>query len=447
MSARRRRNALDLWMNGEYVGAWDQRDDVQTLSYDASWSTSSQGRPLSLSLPLLPEGEAHRGAVVAAYFENLLPDSTLIRGRIRERVHARSTSAFDLLEEIGRDCAGAVQVLPGDQAPPTVRAIVAEPLDEHGIAQLLRGVPTLSAVGLRTDAGFRISLAGAQEKTALLRHAGEWCLPRGATPTTHLFKLPLGLVGHMRADFSSSVENEWLCSEIARGFGLKVAKTEVLMFEDQKALIVERFDRQLSPGGDWWMRLPQEDMCQANGLPPGKKYENDGGPGVPGLMQLLANSETPELDRGDFFRAQLVFWMLAATDGHAKNFSLFIGPRGSFTMTPLYDIMSAYPVMGCGPDQLDPMHASLAMAVVSKNRHYLLSEIQPRHWLQMGKRCGIDAEALVAETVALVPKVLAAAAEALPPGFPAFVSEPIFTGLQRASDGILRLVDLGGDRP
>lgn len=438
MAGRRSRNALDLWMNDERVGIWDQRDDVQTLSYDAAWTGSPQGRPLSLSLPLLPAGEAHRGPVVAAYFENLLPDSALIRGRIRERVRARSTSAFDLLSEIGRDCAGAVQILPPDDEAPTVRAIDADPLDEHGIAQLLRGVPTTTAIGLRPDVGFRISLAGAQEKTALLRHEGNWCLPRGATPTTHLFKLPLGLVGHMRADFSSSVENEWLCSEIVRAFGLKVAKTSVEMFEDQKALVVERFDRQLAPGGDWWLRRPQEDMCQANGLPPDKKYENEGGPGVPALMDLLANSETPELDRRDFFRAQLVFWMLAAIDGHAKNFSLFIGPRGSFSMTPLYDIMSAYPIMGRGANRLDPRQASLAMAVVSKNRHYLLSEIQTRHWLEMGKRCGIDGEALVAETVARVPQVLTAAAAALPPGFPAFVSDSIFAGLQRAAERIAR---------
>lgn len=438
MVKRRSRNALDLWMNGERVGIWDQRDDVQTLTYDASWSRSLQGRPLSLSLPLLPEGESHRGPAVAAYFENLLPDSTLIRSRIRERVRARSSSAFDLLAEIGRDCAGAVQILPQDEEPPTVRAIDAEPLDEHGIAQLLRGIPTVAAAGLRPDAGFRISLAGAQEKTALLWHDEGWCLPRGATPTTHLFKLPLGLVGHMRADFSSSVENEWLCSELVRAFGLKVAKTQVLMFEDQKALVVERFDRELASGGDWWRRLPQEDMCQANGLPPDKKYENEGGPGVPALMELLANSETPELDRRDFFRTQLVFWMLAAIDGHAKNFSLFIGPRGAFKMTPLYDIMSAYPIMGRGPSQLDPKQASLAMAVGSKNRQYLLSEIQPRHWLEMGKRCGIDAEALVAETVDLVPAVLAAATNVLPAEFPKFVSEPIFAGLQRAADRIAR---------
>jgi serine/threonine-protein kinase HipA len=438
MARRRSRNALDLWMNGARVGIWDQRDDVQTLTYDTSWTRSPQGRPLSLSLPLLPDGESHRGPTVAAYFENLLPDSTLIRGRIRERVRARSSSAFDLLAEIGRDCAGAVQILPQDDEPPTVRAIDAEPLDEHGVAQLLRGVSTVAAVGLRPDAGFRISLAGAQEKTALLWHEESWCLPRGATPTTHLFKLPLGLVGHLRADFSSSVENEWLCSEIVRGFGLKVAKTQVLTFEDQKALVVERFDRAIAPAGDWWLRLPQEDMCQASGLPPDKKYENDGGPGVPALMELLANSETPELDRRDFFRAQLVFWLLAAIDGHAKNFSLFIGPRGAFTMTPLYDIMSAYPAMGRGPNQLDPKQARLAMAVVSKNKHYLLSEIQPRHWREMGKRCGIDAEALVAETVDQVPAVLAAAAKALPSGFPAFVSDRIFAGLQRAADRIVR---------
>jgi serine/threonine-protein kinase HipA len=307
---------------------------------------------------------------VAAWFENLLPDSTLIRRRIRERVGARSTAAFDLLAEIGRDCAGAVQFVPAGLAPGDVRRIDAEPLDEAAVARELRAVTAPAAPGRRDDHGFRISLAGAQEKTALLRHQDRWCRPLGATPTTHLFKLPIGRVGNMQADFATSVENEWLCSEIVRAFGLDIARAHVATFEDQKVLVVERFDRRLSADGRWWLRLPQEDFCQANGLRPDARYEADGGPGVPALMGLLANSEAADRDRDAFFRAQLVFWLLAATDGHAKNFSLFLGPRGAFRMTPLYDVLSVYPVLGRGRNQLDPRDAKLAMAVVGRNRHY-----------------------------------------------------------------------------
>lgn len=424
-------------MNGERVGAWTQRGDSHVLTYDSSWSASPDGRPLSLSLPLLPVGGVHRGAAVSAYFENLLPDSSQIRRRLRERFSARSTAAFDLLAEIGRDCVGAVQLLPAGADPGDVRRIDAEPLNEQGVAQQLRGVATVAGLGQRADAGFRISLAGAQEKTALLRHEGAWCLPRGSTPTTHLFKLPLGRVGAMQADFSSSVENEWLCSEIVRAFGLAIARAEMGRFEDQKALLVERFDRRLAPGGRWWLRLPQEDLCQAHGLSPEARYEVDGGPGVPAVMQLLSASESADSDRHAFFKAQMLFWLLAATDGHAKNFSLHLGPRGSFRMTPLYDVMSVYPVLGRGRNQIDAHQASLAMAVVSKNRHYALHDIQPRHWLEMGRRCGVDAHAIAGELCAQAPAAIAAVSAMLPTDFPDAVSEPIFAGLAKAASGLI----------
>lgn len=437
MARARALRRLDLWMNGERVGAWAQRGDSHVLTYDSSWSASPDGRPLSLSLPLLPAGGVHRGAAVSAYFENLLPDSSQIRRRLRERFSARSTAAFDLLAEIGRDCVGAVQLLPAGADPGDVRRIDAEPLNEHGVAQQLRGVATVAGLGQRADAGFRISLAGAQEKTALLRHEGAWCLPQGSTPTTHLFKLPLGRVGAMQADFSSSVENEWLCSEIVRAFGLAIARAEMGRFEDQKVLLVERFDRRLAPGGRWWLRLPQEDLCQAHGLSPEARYEVDGGPGVPAIMQLLSASESADSDRHAFFKAQMLFWLLAATDGHAKNFSLHLGPRGSFRMTPLYDVMSVYPVLGRGRNQIDAHQASMAMAVVSKNRHYALHEIQPRHWLEMGRRCGVDARAIAGELCAQVPAAIAAVSAMLPTDFPAAVSEPIFAGLAKAASGLI----------
>ena len=126
----------------------------------------------------------------------------------------------------------------------------------------------------------RISLAGAQEKTALLWHNGGWMRPHGSTPTTHILKLPLGLVGHRKADLTASVENEWLCMNLLAEFGLPVAQTAILNFGTQKVLGVERFDRRMHPSGKWIMRLPQEDFCQALGVPPHLKYESDGGPGL-----------------------------------------------------------------------------------------------------------------------------------------------------------------------
>ena len=199
------------------------------------------------------------------------------------------------------------------------------------------------------DEDLRISIAGAQEKTALLWHQNQWCKPLGPTPTTHIFKLPLGEVGGMRADFSTSVENEWLCAEIAREFGQPVANCQIAVFGRRKVLVVERFDRRMVDN-TWWARLPQEDFCQVSGIPSEQKYEERWWPRNVRHPRHLRGSDAPEADRNRFLATQLLFWLLAAPDGHAKNFSIFIEPEGRYRLTPLYDIMSAWPVIGDGPN-------------------------------------------------------------------------------------------------
>lgn len=431
------RTALAVWVNGQRVGVWDQtRGSVATFAYDTDWVASAYARPLSLSLPLLPEGGVHRGAVVTAYFENLLPDSQAIRRRIRERTSARSTAAFDLLAEIGGDCVGAAQLLPVGQEPEGLTRIDATALSDSEVAQVLRTVPAAPGLGQRVTADFRISLAGAQEKTALLWDGNAWCQPHGSTPTTHIFKLPLGRVGNMQADLSTSVENEWLCSRVVAAFDIPIAATRMAMFEEQKALIVERFDRRRASEGDWWLRLPQEDLCQAFGLHPDRKYEVDGGPGVLKIMELLLRSADAARDRHLFFKSQVVFWLLAATDGHAKNFSLHLQAGGAFRLTPLYDVLSAYPIMGKGPNRLDPHDAKLAMAVVSKNRHHEIRRILARHWEAMARRCGVDGKAVLTEVVETTAIAVKAVAREIPAGFPDAVATPILQGLSSASDAL-----------
>lgn len=156
-------------------------------------------------------------------------------------------------------------------------------------------------------------------------------MPHGATPTAHILKLPLGLVGGMKLDMRHSIENEWLRAQILAAYGLPVAACQPFYM---KVLAVERFDRAwwVAPQGDRRLvRLPQEDMCQAKGLPPTAKYEADGGPGIDAIFHLMNGSMTREDDRRAFFQAQVLFWMLCATDGHAKNFSLFIRPGGALS--------------------------------------------------------------------------------------------------------------------
>jgi len=444
MVRRSRPQSLGLWMNGAFVGTWRMRPQPGgTLQYDDAWVVSGQGRPLSLSLPFTPGNQAHRGEAVRAYFENLLPDSQDIRERLARRFQAASTDAFALLAEIGRDCAGALQILPGTAAPQAGRLVDAVPLSDAEVAQVLRSGLAPAPPGGGRDDAFRISIAGAQEKTALLWLDGRWHMPQGSIPTTHIFKLPLGLVGNLQFDMRDSVENEWLCSEILHAYGLPVARTQSLQFEDVKVLAVERFDRmwrQEPDGGRWLVRLPQEDMCQATGTPPYLKYEADGGPGMRAIMKVLATSTAPDRDRRIFFQAQVLFWMLRATDGHAKNFSIFLRPGGAYELAPLYDVLSAYPIMGTGANKLSPFKAKMAMAVRTRNTHWKMHEILRRHWLAVGAEHGVltpdgrGADFVIDELLARTPEVIRAVRALLPENFPQNLADSILDGLQGAAD-------------
>lgn len=404
------------------------------LLYDAGWKQSSVGRPLSLSLPFGVGDAPLRGERINHYFDNLLPDSDVIRRRLAARFGIATTEPFDLLAALGRDCVGAVQLLGEDDVPTDLDRIDGTPLSDDDVARVLDQASGV-VVAAGDDDDFRLSLAGAQEKTALLFHDGRWMRPHGATPTTHILKLPLGLVGNKRADLTASVENEWLCLAILRAFGLPAANAEIVQFGAYKVLSVERFDRVLHRDGGWLLRLPQEDFCQALGVPPHLKYESHGGPGVPDLASLLRRSETAREDLDTLFAALIVFWMLAAPDGHAKNFSLRLLPGGRFRLTPLYDVMSIWPVEGDGANQWSWHKAKLAMAVHGKRKHYAMRDITRRHFSAMAEHCllGDIATPIVERLIAMTPQVIESVGAALPAGFQTRVAERILGGLQFAA--------------
>jgi serine/threonine-protein kinase HipA len=426
---------LNLWMNGLQVGHWETTRSGERLVYHDDWISDPQGRPLSLSLPFTPGNQPYRGQIVADYFDNLLPDSEPIRRRIATRYKTGSTAPFPLLAALGRDCVGALQMLPPDEAPRDLTSINGRALSESEIAQLLRGTTSASPLGQDDPLeDLRLSIAGAQEKTALLRHRDRWWLPEGSTPTTHIFKLPLGLVGNMRADMRTSVENEWLCSQIVAAYGLPVARCEIARFDDEKVLIVERFDRRLSSDATWIVRLPQEDMCQATGTSALHKYESDGGPGIEAIMEVLSGSSRAAADRRHFFVTQMIFWLLAATDGHAKNFSIAHLPGNRYEATPLYDVLSAHPIIGAGAGRLAAQKVKLAMAVRGKNVHYLLNQIQRRHWIAQGQRVGFaaaDVEIMIDDLTARTETVIDEVSLLLPEDFPMDVAGSIFEGMRR----------------
>jgi len=426
---------LGVWANGRRVGIWrlPSRGDMEFL-YDSQWIASSEARPLSLSMPIVLDRAPLKGAPVAAYFDNLLPDSDTIRRRLQERFRTDSTRAFDLLYAIGRDCVGAVQLLPPDEAPARIETIEAQPLTDLKVERAIAHSLSASAFDEDRDE-FRISIAGAQEKTAFLRHRNRWCRPLGATPTTHIFKLPLGLIGNRRADMTTSVENEWLCSRILSAYGLPVAPCEIGRFGHSKVLIVERFDRQLHSSGQYWLRLLQEDFCQATGTPPERKYEADGGPGLKDIGRILQGSLEREADLTTVFKAQLLFWMLAATDGHAKNFSIRLLAGGRYRLTPLYDVLSAWPIVGDGGSQIPIKRVKLAMALHSKNTHYRVRDIQRRHFESLATqlRLARDSRSLIDETIEATPRVIADIQEQVPRAFPQRIVDSILQGLGRSA--------------
>ncbi|MHB1123185.1 MAG: type II toxin-antitoxin system HipA family toxin [Ramlibacter sp.] len=442
MGRRSHSQSLGLWANGEYVGRWTITRGDTELQYDPGWVSSANGRPISLSLPFTLNNQPLKGDHVAHYFEGLLPDSDAIRKRVAARFKTGSTEAFDLLAAIGRDCVGALQLLPDGEEPSGVGQIDGVVVDEEAIERHLLEVvtPDRFAGAKDPDDDFRISLAGAQEKDAFLWWDGRWMKPRGATPTTHIFKLPLGLVGGRQADFSTSVDNEWLCLRLFKAYGLPTAEARIAAFGKQRVLVVERFDRTLSSDGTRLLRLVQEDFCQATGTSPLLKYENEGGPGLRQLFTLVQQSLDAESDLRTVMASQILFWMLRAPDGHAKNFSIQLqaGAAGRFRLTPMYDVMSAYPVLGDGPNQWAAQDLKLAMALLGKNRHYHMHNIQRRQFNSTARKVGFgeNAEPLLKELVARTPEVVAQVQAQLPQGFSQQVADKVLEGLQSAAQAL-----------
>ncbi len=420
-------------MNGRLVG-WLRKAASGAIDfrYDESWLVWEHGFPVSLSMPL--REDAYIGDPVVAVFDNLLPDNFDIRDKMAARTQANGSDTFSLLSAVGRDCVGAMQFLPEGEDPGPAGAIDGHAIDDDGISKILANLGT-TPLGVGAHEAFRISLAGAQEKTALLYWKDEWHIPYGKTATTHILKPQIGRLGN-GVDHSLSVENEHLCMRLISTLGLPVADTRMEKFGEKKTLVVERFDR-LWTKDQRLLRLPQEDCCQALSMPSAKKYESDGGPGLTELLDLFMGSDEPTRDRKMIMKTAVVFWLLAATDGHAKNFSLFLHPRGGFSLTPFYDVMSIQPNFDA--HQLRQRDMKISMAV-GKNRHYVVSEIIPRHFLQTAAACNMG-ESVVREIFdELLDRgeaTISSVENDLPPDFP----ESLFMSITEGFRGRLRLLE------
>jgi len=425
---------LVAYMNGELVGTLEKhKNGAHTFQYDKNWITNAMTRPLSLSLKLqLP---AITADAVINYFDNLLPDSPQVRDRIVARYKASSKQPFDLLKEIGKDSVGAITLLP-PEIPYKKAPLNYEVLDGKKLEAVLSAYKCDIPLGmLEEEEDFRISVAGVQEKTALLFVDRQWCIPKGNTPTTHIIKLPIGEIQQANAtlDLKDSVENEYLCIELARALGFAVPNVNIIKTDNIKALAVERFDRRWTKDRAGLLRLPQEDICQVFGMPSSIKYESQGGPGIAQIMALLMGSSNALEDRYNFMRFQVFQWLIGATDGHAKNFSIYIDKGGSYRLTPFYDILSAYPLLG--GKGLNIRKLKLAMGLkATKGKKYEISKILPRHFLDTAKAVNFSQDTMqeiIDEMKEALPKAMLQVRATLPEDFPKHIADSIFENTQK----------------
>ena len=374
-------------MTGELVALLDgkevgrvRRDARGRLAfiYNDEWRKAADAYPLSLSMPL--GAKEHGRSVIEAFLWGLLPDNERVLDRWAAKFQVSARNVFALISQVGEDCAGAVQFVTPDRlsAMRSGKEDKVEWLDESDIAKRLQALRADHAAWrLPRDTG-QFSLAGVQPKTALLLQNGRWGIPSGRLPTTHILKPPTGR-------FDGHAENEHICLMLARSFGMPTAQSKVMRFKDEIAIVIERYDRQHK--GNDIVRIHQEDICQARGIMPTKKYQNEGGPSAFDIIELLRTYSTDRQDDLGTFVAALGFnWLIAGTDAHAKNFSLLLGGR-RVRLAPLYDVASILPY-----DEFDLRKVKLAMKIGGE---YKLSLIGLRQWQKFAREVRMEADELV----------------------------------------------------
>lgn len=423
MARKRTRIPLNVYLNARLVGRLQRRTSgAIEFQYDQSWLDWENTFAVSLSLPL--REDRYVGDPVIAVFDNLLPDNDDIRKQVAARSGADGIDPYSLLAAIGRDCVGALQFLPDDVAHGKAGEVKAKPISKEKIGEKLKNLAT-APLGIDDDKEFRISIAGAQDKTALLWWDDRWQTPLGTTATTHILKPQIG--DRDGRDLTHSVENEHFCMRILDELNIPVADSQIVDFDGQTALVVERFDRRWTTDGRL-LRVPQEDCCQALSIPPTRKYQADGGPSMADMFEFLKGSDDPDYDQLMFLKAQIAFWLFAAIDGHAKNFSVFLHPRGGFQLTPLYDVMSAQHLFDL--KQIQRKQLKLAMSVGNSN-HYHVHEIQVRHYYKTAKKAGVPdsmVETALGQIEDGLPAAIESASAALPKNFPTELRDSIAVG-------------------
>ena len=391
---------LAIWLYGGQIAVVErERKGRLRLSYtDDALASYEGGTPLlSLALPLTRD--RYPNGVTRAFLDGLLPEGEPRRA-IAADLDLPASDVFGLLAALGKDCAGALVIQPRDDpSPPLPTTRTAEPLSEDDLAEL---VANLRSAPLGVGRTVRLSLAGVQEKLLLARMPdGKWGQPVDGTPSTHILKPEIERFAH-------TVENEAFCMRVAKHLGLTVANVEIMLVDGRPVLVVERYDRIVDPDGTVH-RVHQEDFCQALGLPPDKKYEQDAGPTLAGVARILQDVAEPSASEA-LLRALTLNVALGNCDAHGKNFSLLHAESGALRLAPLYDLLST---------TLYPLDNKLAMYVDSVQKADCVTAdrivIEATRW---GMRRG-RVEEIVADSLDRLPAAVSAAADevnGVPPG-------------------------------
>ena len=371
MAAESPEDLLIVYLNETRIGTLSRmKGGKLEFAYEEGYQA---GPPLSYSMPIADR--IHRDATVSPFLWNLLPDDTRLLATWGRRYQVNPSNCFALLREIGEDCAGAVRFVVPERKAEASRGGLA-PISEKEIGERLAQLEYDPAAGRDPSDQGRFSLAGAQPKIALRLENGGWHIPWGSEPTSHILKPP-------RSDFTGHAENEHFCLRLASALGMRAAESSVLKFGTSKAIVVKRFDRMRREGKLY--RVHQEDMCQALGIGPDRKYENDGGPGISEVIGIVSGSARRLEDREAFMDAIVLNYLILGTDAHAKNYSILHTSQG-FILAPLYDIASF------APYARSPKDERLAMRI---DRYYKIGQIRPRHFQRMAQASNYPARMLL----------------------------------------------------
>lgn len=384
---------LRVIVTDEEVGTVIQHDNGRlAFVYDDNWRSRVDSFPLSLSMPLTQR--EHGNSEISNYLWGLLSDNDAARGELARRLDVSPKSAFALVAAGGEDLPGAVQMVKPEDVGKLSGRHGAPPISEKRLAAFLANLIVHPGDTQITDDAGSFSLAGLQPKKAICWVGNRWYEPRGRTPSTHIIKPPM-------PNLDGQVENEHFCLRLAAEVGLRSITSSAVKIGGVANVVAQRYDRvrisrsrqiPLTEAGGTVYRVHQEDMCQALGYHPDKKYQRDGGPGMRDVMNLLNASGDPKTDRERFMRASIFNYVMLGVDAHAKNYSILMEPGGRFRLAPLYDIISALPY-----DM--ERYGSMAMNIGGERKW---RKIGLRHWEKEAKACGYPFETVLAEIASML---------------------------------------------